>query len=140
MVRTVNKKIAGIAALSMTVLLAGCGDPYSPGARAGNGALIGGGGGAAIGALAGGGRGAAIGALAGGLLGAGTGALTTPNRPGGGYAQGYQQPMAPAQQQQQAYPRGYTGQTQATYPQGAYPRTYNGQPYNGQQGYYNQGY
>ncbi|TCS28242.1 hypothetical protein EDC31_10913 [Acidomonas methanolica] len=63
--------------------LAGCGNPYDPGARAGSGALIGGGTGAAIGALAGGGRGALIGGLAGGAIGAAGGAATTPNRPRG---------------------------------------------------------
>lgn len=61
--------------------LAGCGNPYDPGARAGTGALIGAGGGAAIGGLAGGGSGALIGALGGGAVGAATGAATTPNPP-----------------------------------------------------------
>ena len=65
--------------LITSTLLAGC-DTYSPGQRAGGGALIGGGTGAAIGALAGGGHGAAIGALAGSALGAGVGYATTPNR------------------------------------------------------------
>lgn len=68
------------------LLLGGCGSPYSPGARAGSGALIGAGGGALIGGVAGGGGGAAIGALAGGATGAAVGAATTPNRPNsGGY-------------------------------------------------------
>ena len=70
-----------------TALLAGglalglgaCGNPYSPGQRAGTGALLGAGGGAAIGAIAGGGQGAAIGAIAGGLTGAAVGAATTPS-------------------------------------------------------------
>ncbi|MCH4089958.1 YMGG-like glycine zipper-containing protein [Acetobacter sp.] len=145
MAKTVNRqKACGIAILALPLFLSSCGDPYSPGQRAGNGALIGGGTGAAIGALAGGGRGAAIGALAGGLLGAGTGALTTPNRPGGGYTQGYQQPQAvsPQQQyqtqqryQQSGYQGGYNGVSQ----QGTtnYPRTYGGYPagYAPQQGY-----
>ncbi|GEN59269.1 hypothetical protein ANI02nite_11530 [Acetobacter nitrogenifigens DSM 23921 = NBRC 105050] len=75
--------------LVSTALLAGCGDPYDPGARAGSGALIGAGGGAAIGAIAGGGRGAAIGALAGGAVGAAGGAATTPSRPNSNYRNGY---------------------------------------------------
>ncbi|NHN91488.1 hypothetical protein GVI59_05875 [Acetobacter sicerae] len=146
---TVNRqKACGIAVLALPLFLSACGDPYSPGQRAGNGALIGGGSGAAIGALAGGGRGAAIGALAGGLLGAGTGALTTPNRPGGGYTQGYQQPQAAYPQQQypqQQYPAqqryqqgGYPAGTNGVPQQGAtYPRTYGGYPagYTPQQGY-----
>ena len=141
-----RQKACSIAVLALPLFLSACGDPYSPGQRAGNGALIGGGSGAAIGALAGGGRGAAIGALAGGLLGAGTGALTTPNRPGGGYTQGYQQPQAayPQQQypQQQYYPAQQRYQ-QGGYPadarqQGQYPRSYSGYPagyYSPQQGY-----
>ncbi|GBQ24392.1 cell envelope biogenesis protein OmpA [Gluconacetobacter sacchari] len=69
--------------------LAGCGNPYDPGARAGTGALIGAGGGAAIGGLAGGGTGALIGALGGGAVGAATGAATTPNPPPRRYNSGY---------------------------------------------------
>ncbi|AOX18246.1 cell envelope biogenesis protein OmpA [Kozakia baliensis] len=76
---TMRMALAATACLGM-LSLAGCGDPYDPGARAGSGALIGAGGGAAIGALAGGGRGAAIGALTGGAVGAAGGAATTPNR------------------------------------------------------------
>ncbi|GBQ63712.1 hypothetical protein AA103196_0674 [Ameyamaea chiangmaiensis NBRC 103196] len=71
------------ASVALALSLSACGDPYSPGARAGSGALIGAGGGAAIGAIAGGGTGAGIGALAGGATGAAVGAATTPNRPRG---------------------------------------------------------
>ncbi|WP_240993510.1 hypothetical protein [Asaia bogorensis] len=125
-------------------LLSACGSPYDPGSRAGSGALIGGGAGAAIGALAGGGRGAAIGALAGGLVGAAGGAATTPNRPGGNYAQsgyynqgGYSNQAPPQQGYQQPYynngQNGYAAPAYPTQPQAAYPA---------QQGYpaYNQGY
>jgi len=80
---TLRRKASIAGALALTLGLAACGDPYSPGARAGGGALIGAGGGAAIGALAGGGGGAAIGALAGGATGAAVGAATTPSRPRG---------------------------------------------------------
>lgn len=75
--RTGSRTMLAIGLLSAS-LLAGCGNPYNPGARAGSGALIGAGGGAAIGAIAGGGGGAAIGALAGGATGAAVGAATTP--------------------------------------------------------------
>jgi hypothetical protein len=68
-----------IGGLALALGLAACGNPYSPGQRAGTGALLGAGGGAAIGALAGGGQGAAIGAVAGGLTGAAVGAATTPS-------------------------------------------------------------
>ncbi|ACI50376.1 conserved hypothetical protein [Gluconacetobacter diazotrophicus PA1 5] len=77
----VRSALAGAGLLA----LAGCGNPYDPGARAGTGALIGAGGGAAIGGLAGGGGGAAIGALTGGAVGAATGAATTPPPPRRGY-------------------------------------------------------
>ncbi|MCH4024649.1 MAG: hypothetical protein LKH33_09295 [Acetobacter sp.] len=88
--RRMNRRYMTVAGFVGILLLSGCGDPYSPGARAGSGALIGGGGGAAIGALAGGGKGAAIGALAGAGTGAAIGAATTPNRPSRrGYNQGY---------------------------------------------------
>lgn len=134
--------LLGVAGLC--ALLSGCGSPYDPGARAGSGALIGGGAGAAIGALAGGGRGAAIGALAGGLVGAAGGAATTPNRPGGTYAQsGY--PTQNGYYNQAAPQQGYA---QPAYPNGQYPNGQNGYPaqpqagYPVQQGYptYNQGY
>ena len=81
-IRTQASLLTRAALLGAGLLtLAGCGNPYDPGARAGTGALIGAGGGAAIGGLAGGGRGALIGALGGGALGAATGAATTPNPP-----------------------------------------------------------
>jgi hypothetical protein len=72
-----------LTVLTLTLGVAGCSDPYSPGQRAVAGGLMGAGGGAAVGALAGGSRGAAIGAVGGGLLGAGVGAATTPSRPYG---------------------------------------------------------
>ncbi len=75
------KMVLPLAALSLSLGLSACSDPYDPGQRAVAGGLLGAGGGAAIGALAGGGRGAAIGALGGGALGAGAGAVTTPSRP-----------------------------------------------------------
>ncbi|QDH25966.1 hypothetical protein D5366_09180 [Neokomagataea tanensis] len=78
--RTLAHPRSLLALAFCSVVLAGCGNPYDSGARAGSGALIGAGGGAAIGALAGGGSGAAIGALAGGGTGAAVGAATTPNR------------------------------------------------------------
>ncbi|MDG6094327.1 hypothetical protein LOC54_04245 [Acetobacter sp. AN02] len=78
-ITVVRRSLAGTV-LAGCFLLAGCGDPYDSGSRAGSGALIGGGSGAAIGALAGGGTGAAIGALAGAGTGAAVGAATTPNR------------------------------------------------------------
>ena len=71
MKKIITATLAGTIALS----LCGC---YSPGERAGGGALLGGAAGAAIGAAASGGRvggtlaGAAIGALAGGAVGAAT--------------------------------------------------------------------
>lgn len=82
MKKSYNSIVMGLSALFLsTAFLTACDNGYSPGGRAGTGALIGGGGGAAIGALAGGGTGAAIGALSGAALGAGVGAATTPNRP-----------------------------------------------------------
>jgi hypothetical protein len=81
-----------LAAICVTLGLAGCTDPYSPGQRAVGGGVIGAGTGAAVGGLAGGGRGAATGALVGGGVGAAGGALTTPERPYpqyGYYRQGY---------------------------------------------------
>ncbi len=75
--------LAASLTVALAIGLAGCGDPYDPGARAGSGALIGAGGGAALGAIAGGGHGALIGGLAGGAVGAATGAATTPQRPNG---------------------------------------------------------
>ncbi len=76
-----SKTPTAIAAIILTLGLAGCTNPYDPGQRAIGGGLIGAGAGAAIGAAAGGGPGAAIGAGAGGALGAITGALTTPPPP-----------------------------------------------------------
>lgn len=68
-------RLAGIAFLSASMLLSGCGSMNN----LGKGALIGGGGGTAlgagIGALAGGGKGAAIGAAVGAVVGTGAGAL-----------------------------------------------------------------
>lgn len=70
----------------ITLGLAGCSDPYSPGQRAVGGGLLGAGAGAAVGGLAGGGKGAAIGAGVGGLGGAAAGYATTPERPRGYYS------------------------------------------------------
>ena len=72
------RKLLPLAAVSLTLGLGACTDPYDPGQRAIGGGVIGGLGGAGIGALAGGGKGALIGGLAGSALGAGTGAATTP--------------------------------------------------------------
>lgn len=130
--KNLTRRAPAFAALSLLTLLSACGDPYSPGVRAGNGAVIGGGTGAAIGALAGGGHGAAIGALAGGLLGAGTGALTTPNRPQTQGYSGYPQQQGTyynGRQQGAYYPQQGTAQPARAYPQGNY---YNQQGYSGQ--------
>jgi hypothetical protein len=69
-----TKLIVGAAALSMAILLAGCG--YTPEQRAASGAALGGATGAAIGAAAGHGPGALF---AGGILGAATGAVIGSN-------------------------------------------------------------
>ncbi len=67
--------------IGLSMSLAACSDPYSPGQRALGGGALGGGAGAAIGGLAGGGGGALTGGLLGGAIGAAGGAATTPERP-----------------------------------------------------------
>jgi osmotically inducible lipoprotein OsmB len=71
--KIVSLTLAGAAALSLSAC-------YSPGERAGGGALIGGASGAAIGAAASGGRasGTLIGAAVGAATGAAVGAATAP--------------------------------------------------------------
>jgi hypothetical protein len=94
------RSVTAIAtALTMTMALSACTDPYDPGQRAVGGGLLGAGAGAAIGGLAGGGSGAAAGALIGGAAGAIGGVATTPRPPPPAYSApppGYYQPPQPS--------------------------------------------